>query len=138
MRLRGAQDLCFAFSSGAKGAGERFSRRRAGRCGFGKRRHDEVGDGGRNVRALGDERRRRIITMFAHQLGHVALERRCARQRLVDDDAQAVNIRARVERFAAALFGRHIKRRAHNRADARQPISRCRLRRLALSLRVMS
>ena len=55
-----------------------------------------------------------------HHVLKITCERRAARQHLVRDDAEAVYVRTRIEVFASALLGRHIKRRAQNGPDTRQ------------------
>ena len=69
--------------------------------------------------------------MRAHDGRGVAREGWLAGEHLVSNHAEAVNVRARVDVTATTLFGRHVKRRAHNRADAsqcRSLISSCAMR----------
>ena len=56
--------------------------------------------------------------MLLHYIARGASEGRLAGKHLVGDDTEAIDIRARVQRFPGALLGRHVKRCAHDRANA--------------------
>ena len=59
-------------------------------------------------------------TPFArHDARHRGDERRLAGGELVEHDAEREDVGARVERFAARLLGRHVRRRAEDHAHAR-------------------
>src|ERR1044072_1465071 len=54
----------------------------------------------------------------AHVLGRLALEGPKSREHLVEHDAEAPYVRARVHRLSARLLGAHVTRRAHDDAAA--------------------
>ena len=73
-------------------------------------------------RCRGRERRRPGVQHRApHVLLRVAVVRRLAGGELVEQRAERVDVRARRRRLAAPRLGRHVRRRAHHGAGAREP-----------------
>ena len=69
--------------------------------------------GGRDAR----DRRRRRRELLRHDLGaRRAVERQPAGERVVADDAERVEVAARVDRLAGGLLGAHVVRVAHDAA----------------------
>ena len=71
--------------------------------------------------AARDARRRLVHVPHRDRDEVVALERRLARQQLVEHDAERVDVRQRVDLLAARLLGRDVVARAEHRPGLRHP-----------------
>ncbi len=88
---------------------------------LGDRLHDDSFRRRRDLRPDRAERRRRLMYLHhRHRDERVAIERHLPGQRLIEHDAEAVEIGSPVERMMQRLLGREIVRGAHHRLGTRQ------------------
>ena len=87
----------------------------------------ESGCGTRGLTSIGGDRRL-VHLLVAHRERVGAVERRKADERLVQQNADRVDVAAAVDELAHRLLGRHVVRRAHRAAARREPPMKARRR----------
>ena len=92
---------------------------------FEERLQDHIFNGRRHIRPERPDRRRRLVDVRHNDRRRDRrVEGHATRDHLVQHDTERVDVRARVDRFALAVLGRHVARRADDHARSRQSARR--------------